>query len=188
MHAQRAELARSVPGNVALQRWETLVTKLLEKQISRMQGAEGHYWRLTSVVKSRRVIYDDSDEHDSGGEGEEKHQSSKWAGSEAAHTRGSRGRQPDEAAGPQPHVRLGDPKSAFSGAIDAKDMCNGAGVREGSNGAGMHSRTGVGGMDGNVGPLTSGGRRVLEDEVAGLSTKMTSMLEEMRSLRSVSLC
>ena len=43
-------------------------------------------------------------------------------------------------------------------------------------------------MDGNVGPLTSGGRRVLEDEVAGLSTKMTSMLEEMRSLRSVSLC
>lgn len=213
VHSQRAELAAALSGSMAMQRWEKLIRKTVSAAMQKLRGPEGIYWRLTSVIVRRRApraASDTGSERCSDDEGRDPHLNSarkdtaSMAGGESGGGRGrdgggvdglaehKKGAKRSRARRASPtHEAIGPGYAggrASSGILDnAKkgDTNDGAGVCEGSNGERLCSPPGGGGGDVTFEPATRGGSRHLEEEVAGLSMKMTTMLGEMHSLRSV---
>ena len=182
--------------------------------MQKLQGPEGIYWRLTSVIVSRRAPRAASDidsECSSDYEENDPHLNSarrdtvSMAAGEMGGGKGGDGGGVDGIVKRKRGAKCSRARRAsptqealgpgYVGGRASSDMLDnarkgdtndGAGVCEGSNGERLHSPPGGGGGNIILGQVTTrGGSRHLGDEVAGLSMKMTTMLGELHSLRSV---
>jgi len=194
-----AQLAASTTSNAPIKRWGLLYTKLIEANLQRMPGLEAQYWRLTSAINQRVQQHQQASEQSSGDENSCQEQGRTRKDDAGRDGRGveiadGKGIQTLAVTGPgarSPHqqqlcARVGNGPDPVSRAKPVgKAGVSSAGTSYEENGEAVHRGLAGGEDDKGLRQVARGGRGKLEEDVAGLSEKMNTVLGEMRVLSSV---